>query len=529
MSKQFNQNDLFQEIMKAIASDPLYGTAVREFITEDLEGEAHNQLWTESNPEEMTLLKMLPRIPAKQKKHDFTKVTDYGNLHTESGFRPNGLPSAQHFQGKKESVFLKPYGEITMVEGLAATEKSIQALGEDNISDISEASTRNILMYKMNLALYGSDTRDTLNANRVKGIIQLLDEGTRTVGSLTPNSDVFVDLRGQDIPIDGSKGLRTKSAQVALASGAMRWLIMGQKQMGKVEAQLDSKSRYMIAPQGNTNKMIVGATVDGFKSNSGTTLFAVDNALDRHMKCGFANDKLIEGAPMAFSENGAGGAGTFKVERIAAAALPAGVRSLWEAIDTKSEAGLGLAQLKIVYHVVACNEVGDAIRAVSTPVSTIVAGDVAKITIAPRGGETSFKVYRGLANVDTKPANDSEYLFKPEFIFEIPNGNDPSNVVPLECFDENEVIAGTSYALAANIIGEASQAIAQGSVPTTLSNKPTAMNAMSMVQLTNLFRYDLPKNTWLANYALLAWVFAAEVTKPFQNVVYTNCGRKQIG
>jgi len=515
-------------LQKAISSDPLYGTAVREFIHEDLEPEAHNQLWNESDPEEMALLKMIPRISAAQTRHEYTKFMDYGNLNSESAFAPNTLPSVQDFSGQREEVRLRPYGEITQVQGLAAAEKSIQAIGKDNVADVAEESTRRLLLYKINLALYASDTRDTLNESRIKGILQGIDEGTRASGAVNPDSNIIIDLRGGNIQVDGSNGIRKKSAQISKLYGSLRWLLLGPDQNVAIEEQLDDKSRYMINPQGNTDKMIIGARIDGIKTATGVTLFQSDNALEKHIKTGEANNRLIDNAPAAFSE-AATGSGTFKVERVAAVSLPAGIVSKFALIDTKDEAGLGSNQLKLVYHVVACNEVGDAIRGVSTPITTIVPGDVAKITITPRGGETSFKIYRGLSSVAGIPANNSEYLYLPEYIGEIPNGAAKTNTTPLEFFDENDILPGTSHAFGLNMIGDSSLSMAKGTVPTSLVNRPKSQNALSMVQLTSMFRFDLAKLGWLAKYGLLAWVIGAEVTKPFQNIVYRNCGRKQIG
>lgn len=517
-----------QLLQKAISSDPLYGTAVREFIHEDLEPEAHNQLWNESDPEEMVLLKMVPRISAAQTRHEFTKFMDYGNLHSESAFAPNGLPSVQDFTGDREEIRLRPYGEVTQVQGLAAAEKSIRAIGKDNVADVAEESTRRLLMYKINLALYSSDTRDTLNESRIKGFLQGIDEGTRASGATDPDSNIIIDLRGGNVAIDGANGVRKKSAQISKLHGSLRWLLMGPDQNVAIEEQLDNKSRYYIAPQGSTDKMIIGARVDGIKTASGVTLFQTDNALEKNIRVGEANNKLIDNAPAAFSE-AVSGAGTFKVERVASGALPGGIVSKFEAIDTKDNAGAGSVQLKLVYHVVACNEVGDSIRGVSTPLATVVVGDVAKLTIAPRGGETSFKIYRGIANVSGIPANDSEYLFLPEFIAEIPNGAIKTNTTPIEFFDENDVLPGTSHAFGLNMIGDSSVSMSKGAIPTSLINNPKAQNALSMVQLTSMFRFDLAKLGWLAKYGLLAWVIGAEVTKPFQNIVYRNCGRKQIG
>jgi len=521
------ENEVMGLLMKAISSDSAYGTAVREYIGEDLEPEAHNQLWNESDPQEMALLKMIPRVSAAQTRHEFTKLMEYGNIHTESGFAPNALPSVQDFSGDREVVRLRPYGEVTQVQGLAAAERSIRALGQDNVADIAEEATRRLLMYKINLALYGADTRDTHNENRIKSVMQQIDEGTRATGALVPDSNVIVDLRGEDLEIDGAKGIRAKATQVSRLHGAMRWLFMAPSQLNKVEEQLDTRSRYMIAPQGDTNKMIVGAVVDGMKTASGVTMFQADNALDKHIRCGFACEKVIDDTPAAFAEAGSG-AGTFSVARVEAASLPGGVVSRFQNIDLIDEAGIGSVKNKLVYHVVACNEVGDALRGVSTPLSTLVAGDVTKITIRPRGGETSFKIYRGLANVATKPTLDSEYFFKPEFIAEIPNGASKANTTPIDFYDENEILPGTTHAFGLNLIGESTRDYMKGMVPTSLGNRPNVQNAVALVQLTNLFRFDLAKLGWLAKYGLLAWVIGTEVTKPFQNIVWYNCGRKQV-
>lgn len=531
--------DLEQKVLgvlnKAIHSDPAHGHTIRQYIKEDLEAQAHNQLYEENDYQEMVMLKILPRTMASQTLHDFTRVTDYGNVHSGTGFSENALPVVNDFDGEKDQIKLIPHGTVTQVTGLAELEETISVMGKTKPSQQNEVMARLNFLYKMNMNLYGSDSRLSHNPYKIEGIYQQIDSKTRASGATSPDSEFVIDLRGKNISIEGTGGLRQKSTDISSKfHGKLRWLVMAGSQRTKIEEQLDEKSRLYIRNAGTKNeRLMLGNTISGMTTDAGDMMFATDNILAKHVKTGFANIKAIGDAPAAFSYQAAGAAGTFEVAVVAQAAHPT-VTSKWEGVDCRNSSavigdGGGATKLKVVYHIEALNDKGASIRGVSTTVE-VDPTNLVEITIVPRGGETSFKLYRGVAlkSITGVPTQDSDYLFKPEYIAEFKNGASKDNTTAFTVLDDNDTIAGTTSAFAMNIMSNSSMDFANKAVPTNVRSNSIGTNAFVIAQLTNLFKFDLAKVNWLADYSLLAWVMGLECTRPFHNVCYINCGRKQI-
>ena len=66
-----NDTQILDLVRKALAVDSATGTSIAPFIKEDLEGEAYVQLYSDTDPAQMALLKDLPRQPAQQVNHEF--------------------------------------------------------------------------------------------------------------------------------------------------------------------------------------------------------------------------------------------------------------------------------------------------------------------------------------------------------------------------------------------------------------------------------------------------------------------------
>jgi len=480
-------------------------------------------LWNEEDPDELVMLKLLPRGGAKQTQHSYVPFTSYGNTHSESAFAPNALPPVQDFKGDRETTLLKLYGNIAQVQGLVALENTIRAMGQDNVVDVDRETVRRILLYKINIDLHESDTRLTHNVDKFKGTLQLIDEKTRATGATVPDSNIIIDMRGSNLTLDGTNGIRAKSREVTEFYGKMRWILMAPGQVQKLEETLDDKSRYLVQQVAGTQKKILGAEVDGAITGSGLTMFAPDVALGSRILTGRANKAAISGAPLAFIEAGAG-AGTFGAPApIASGALPPGLTSYFQNIDIKDASGTGSNYLNLFYEIVAVNEIGASVAGVSSSVQASLGGAVS-IVIRPRGEELSFKIYRGLKN-----AADTAVLYDAEFIAEVPNGAAKGNTTPFTFYDDNETIPGTTHAFGMNIHSDHSVEFAQGKVPTTLNNEARkSTNGASLIQLSPLFVFDLAKINWLAANELLLWVLAPQIEKPFQHRVWKNLGRKQL-
>jgi len=508
------ENQVLEMIRKALSVDSSTGVSIEPYIKEDLEDEAYVQLYSETDPAEMSLLKDIPRQKAEQVNHEFSIVDRYGNHKTKASFAPNSLPPESNIEGSRRVVTLKPYGKTSAVQGLTVLQNTIRAMGQPDIASANDMAVKLLLQYQINASLYSEDTRDTLDGNVFKGVFQGIDEYTKSPLATTPfsNTDIFVDLRGQPLLPDGPKGIRTAATGFGKRHGSMKRIYMAPEVLEIIESNLDPAARFQIQPQGNTKGMIIGNSVDGMRVQGNVVHFRRDAALSSVVKTGDPNGVAIPGAPAGFTFGGAG-AGS-----ITQPAVNAG--------GTGKFAANGERLTGMVYIVCAVNEVGESIGSNVSNAVNAVAGQTIEFDITPRGDELSFRIYRGYISDPSQVGTFMEPVVRdPKFIMEIPNGAAIGNTTPITVIDDDSYIPGTSWAWGTDLWSPNAAAIDQGSAPTSATNEYTVgKSAVALAQLTGLFEFDLAKLGWLYSNKLFAHVLAPQVPRPWVNVVWMNVG-----
>lgn len=508
------ESQVLDLVRKALSVDSATGTSIAPFIKEDLEDEAYLQLYTDSEPAEMALLKDLPRQPAQQVNHEFTLVDRYGNHKAKASFAANALPSQSNMEGSRKVVNLKLYGKTSAVQGLTVLQNTIRALGQPDIAASNDMTVKLLMQYLINMELYQSDTRFTLDGNQFKGCWQLIDELTKSPAATTPysNGDIFIDMGGQPLLMDGAKGIRSQAVAFNKRHGSLRRIYMAPEVLEVIENNLDPAVRIQIPPQGNTQGMIIGNSVAGARVQGGIVNFRRDSALSSLVKTGDPNKVLIPGAPAAFAFGGAG-AGTISQPAVNNAGVGKFGRT-------------GQRLTGMVYIVTAVNEVGEAIASNLSNAVNAVAGKTVEFTINPRGDELSFRIYRGYT-LDTAQADTTlaPIFLDPQYIMEIPNGSSLGNTTPITVVDADLFLPGTTWAWGSDIWSPNAAALDRGDAPVSAANEYTVgKSAVALAQLTGLFEFDLAKLGWLYSNKLFAHVLAPMVPRPWVNVVWYNVG-----
>jgi len=511
-----NEQQILDLVRKALSVDSATGSTIAPFIKEDLEDEAYVQLYSDTDPAQMALLKDLPRQPAQQVNHEFTIVDTYGNHKAKASFAANGLPAQANIGGSRETVQLKLYGKTSAVQGLTVLQNTIRALGQPDIASSNDLAVKLLLQYQINTELYASDTRFTLDSNVFKGCFQQIDELTKSSFATTPfsNSDIFIDLRGAPLLPDGPQGIRSAATGFVKRNGVLRRIYMAPEVLETIESNLDPAARFMLPPQGGNQGMIIGNSIDGMRVQGQIVYFRRDAALSTFVKTGTYNTQVIPGAPGALTFGGVG-AGSIT--------QPITVGATAGKFNTAGERLTGM-----VYIVTALNEVGESIGSNVSNTVTAVAGQANEFTITPVGNELSFRIYRGYVSDMSQPDTFlAPIVLDPQFIFEIPNGTSPGNTAPITVIDSDQFLPSASWAWGSDIWSPNAAALDRGEAPTSATNEYTVgKSAAAITQLTGLFEFDLAKLGWLYSNKLFAHVVAPMIPRPFVNVVWYNVGIK---
>lgn len=515
-----NEQAILDLVRKALAVDSTTGTSIAPYIKQDLEDEGYLQLYSETDPTQMALLKDLPRQQAQQVNHEFVLVDRYGNHRTKAAFAANALPPQANIEGTKKNVLLKIYGKTSAVQGLTVLQNTVKALGQSDIAAANDMAVRLLLMYQINADLFASDTRFTLDANVFKGCWQLIDELTASPSATTPfsNADIFIDLRGQPLLPDGSQGIRSASTGFTKRNATMRRIYMAPEILETIENNLDPAARLQIGASNMANNrgVIIGNSVDGMRVQGTTVYFRRDSVLSSMARTGTPNLVNIPGAPAAFTFGGSGGGSISQ---------PAVNNS---GVGKWATAGERLSG--VIYIVTAINEVGESIASNTSNAVNAVAAKTVEFTITPRGNELSFKIYRGY-NTDAAQVGTfmQPVARDPQFVFEIPNGVSLGNTTPIVAVDADLFIPGTTWAWGTDVWSPNAEAIDRGEAPSSPTNEYTVgRSAAAVAQLTGLFEFDLAKLGWLYSNKLFAQVLAPQIPRPYANVVWMNVGGNEI-
>lgn len=491
---------LQDQLLKALASSSAAGTDASPLIKEDLEVEAHTQLWLETDPVELVILKHLPRTAAYSVMHEYDFITGYGPMGTNYFYAENSLPPEAAIQSVRKFQQIKPQGLISSVFALANFQTPIMALGQNNLVDQNMASTRLALLRGMAVATYASDTANTTDGLRFKGIQQQILEGTSvsTTAPYTRNPDYIIDMRGAKLDADE---IRTRIRQVVEHYGTMRWIYMSPLTKEHVEKSIDPAERLYLT-RGQAEPVIMGQNVDGIMSQGATVRFAPDNTLTAANLRGYAPTTSVANAPTPLTAGNVG----------APAAAPNG-GSLWVAAD---------ADAAVQYQVTALNQYGLESTPYAPATVSVAAGDGVTIQITPRAADTSYRVYRGGDGVH----NPSTPMLIAELI-------GPGNTTPFNYVDLNARIPGTTEAYGLSLSSTNSELLmgtrdlesVRGRL--SMSNPPRPMNTVSLAVLGPwLGVFDLAPILHTSSRDLIFSAYTPIINSPFKNVCWINVGTR---
>ncbi len=510
-----NDQLILARLEKAVHSGNI--TAV---VPEDLEIEAHSTLWNETDPYQLTLLKLLPSVDAKSVTHEYSRVVSYGRKRSSGFFNERALPPESNFRTERIEVEIRLMGEIGPTFLLAALEKTQQALGTSGAQNIERVALRLSVLEKKNRNLYYADTRTTrdgTSSTRFKGVMQLIEEGTDTAatgfsgvdGKGSPFGSHIVDMEGDPLNMDT---LREKWSQGILLYGTPSCLVMDPLARGDFEASMDPAQRLGVPT--TFAPLVIGQNIAGIKTQGGTLWFESDLALSpiygRPQYTADLEDDAPSGTPTVVAAAGADGTSAYD--------------SKWDS-DTAGE----------IFYVV--TEMVDEIEGEGTryPASTaafvtVASGEEVTLTLTRSSSEVqSFKVYRG------REEDGQSALVDAWFVFEV-----ACTAAVVTAYDDNLYRPNTSWAFALNLDTPAVRALHSAAASGTASPYEAArLQSASFLGAEGSKRNTIavanlgPQMGIMALASVLAEVdrplvysaCAPEVRNPFQNFVFVNVGR----
>ena len=503
LDASFGAPGLQEELLKALASSSLAGTDASPLIKEDLEMEAHTQLWLETDPVELLALKLLPRIPAFSVIHEYDQIVGYGPPGVSGFYGEASLPAESAIQSRRRTETIRLQGLISSVFALASFQTPIMALGQSNLVDQNMAATRLALLRMMNTAIYASNTDTSTDGIRYRGLKQQILEGTSpsTSSPFTVNPLHIIDLRG--FKLTGPE-IRNRARQTTERHGSMRWVLMSPQTKEYLEGSIDAAERLYLE-RGPTGRepVILGQSVDGFATQGSIVRFGVDNGLTATNYGGIAPVVAVTNAPAPLT-----GA------NVAAPVAAANPGSKFVAAD---------ADPAVLYQVTALNASGESTPFAPATVA-VVAGNGVTIAITPRAADTSYRIYRGGSVLTANPVT-------PVFIREIKG---PGNTTPFNFVDLNEVIPGTART---PLGSPSSPQNSETLFPNrhledvrdriSLANAPRARNTITLATLGPWMGiFDLAHILHVASRDLVFSAYTPVLTHPFQNVCWINVGSR---
>jgi len=499
LGSPFGVPGLQDELLKALASSSLAGTDASPLIKEDLEMEAHTQLWLETDPVELVILKHLARIPAFSVIHQYDQIIGYGPQGTTTFYGESSLPPEAAIQSRRRTETIRLQGLISSVFALASFQTPIQALGQNNLVDQNMASTRLALLRSMAVSTYNSDTSTTTDGIRFRGIKQQILEGTSpsTAAPFTPNPLHIIDLRGAKL---SPTEIRARARQTVERYGTMRWIYMAPAVKELLEGQLDPSERLYLT-RGPAEPVIMGQNVDGMFAQGSTVHFAPDNTLTATNYNPPAPTASVTNAPTPLT-----GA------NVAAPTAAANGASKWVAAD---------ADAAVQYQVTALNAQGESTPYAPATVA-VTAGQAVTIAITPRAADTSYKIYRG-GDGTHNPAT-------PQLVAEIKG---PGNTTPFNYIDLNDTIPGCTDAYGLAVFSNNSEVLfgnrhlEEVRSQITLANAPRSRNTVTLATLGPwLGIFDLAHILHTASRDLVFSAYTPIISHPFQNVLWKNVGSR---
>lgn len=478
---------------------------VSSLVPEDLEVEAHNLLWDESSPQQLTFLKMLPSTPATQIAHDYALITSYGDGQDFGFFPERGLPPGTSVGSAKRTVDIKMQGIRASTFLLAAMEKTVKGLGTSGAQNIQRAGVRLNLMAKIERAALFSDTTEVRQGStgiRYKGVLQLIREGTDGTTGTSPYGSHVIDMQGDALTL---ATVRDRAAKTAVLFGDLSCLLMDPLVSADFEGSLDTAQRlnFPISSQA----LMVGQRVAGMQTGTSNVFFHQDNTLSEAFTKRAYTTNVGEGAPTvlptvvatAQTDNSAGDT----------------VESRWDAASAGN-----------IFWVV--TEIVDGVEGLGRRYPTagsftaVTAGQEVKLVITPGNSlADGFRVYRG--------SDADDRMVAARFCFGVSNSGGGAAVT---AYDNNLFRPDTSVAFGLPMFGQAVTALEGGYANAKkisselLGAKEGARNVVAMAQLgPKMGVLDMARVLATQDHALLYSAGAPIVRNPLQCVAFINIGR----
>jgi len=500
-----------QGLMLNALEKAVHSGNIAAVVPEDLEIEAHNLLWRETDAEELAILKYLPSVPAKSVAHEYTNMTGYGVSKGTGHFGERALPGETNFSSQRFVVNIRLMGEVGptfLLAGLEETQKWEGMTGAQNFERV--ALRRNVLQKKAR-NVYFMDTTTTRLGNaslKARGLLQQIREGTDGTVLTSPlGASHVIDMLGLPLTPDTVRDRVSRGIQVY---GRFTCLFMDPLTRGDFEKSMDGANRLNF-PLG-ARPYHLGSNIAGLQTQGGVTRFVTDNTLSAMYSHPQYTAAQEEGAPTTLPT----------VTGVVIGAPGGGRVSIWDA-----------ASAGTVYYVlteVVNEKEGLGVRSPATPATyhTVAAGQEVAITVTPGTSiADSFRLYRGVST-------DDGGLTSAWFIQEAANSGGGGAVV---IYDLNAQRPNTGWAFGLNLHSRASKAL--------LAPNPTAYFDSVAQSASFLTQNDMPNRNTCAvahlgpqmgemqlapvlatlDRPLLYSAYAAECRNPWQQVAFRNIGR----
>lgn len=490
--------DMLEALEKAVFAGNL-----ADLVPEDLEAEAHNTLWRDTDDQELTLMKCLPSVTATSVKHEYDRFTSFGYDRNSGLFPERALPPESQFATERVITNIGLQGELSSVYLLAHLEKTINALGANGAVNINRAAARLNFLRKKNRNLYKSDTstdRQGANGPRFEGLEQQIREGTDGTVGASPFGSHVIDMEGQPLV---PETLRAKAARSAVLFGQFNSLFMDPFVRADFESQLDPATRLGLPI--NMRPFLVGQNVGGLQTQGKRINFFTDNVLTPIWYGGQYTTDLVEDAPTSTPT--------------VAAAVASSTTSKFDS----NPFGAG----DVFYIVTELQDEKEGLGTrypTGTSTTTVANGEKVTLTITPGNPlSDTVRIYRGYAG----QANTEAYWMADVKV--------PGTGAAITVVDDNLDRPGTSRAFGLRVTSMGRDALAGGmysSYADAAQNSAkffgmpdSAQNTVSVVHLgPQVGLMKLASFLAQVDRPLMYSAYAMQVRNPLQNVVFKNIG-----
>lgn len=495
-------------------------TDITAVTPESLEIEAHNTLWSESDPYMLTALKLLPTARATQIMHQYARIDGYGNTKGYALFSERGIPQSSQASTSRQIAWVKLHMELSEVLILASLQQTVNVEGMTNAADYEPAFARLRLMEKQNRAIYFCDTSTTRFSEqlglRYRGIMQQIREGTDgTTGTSPLGVDGhIIDMEGYQLT---AERIRDRAAAIITQYGFPSSLIMAPDARQRLEGQIDNGARYSLETGQSMTPFLLGRSLAGLQTQGRIVWFHTDLELDASKSRPKYTATLEPGAP------------TTHPTVVAVAQVD---NSTTDTVDSKWDAYSAGNIFYVVTEVVNGLESTGTRYPTGTGTIAVAAGEEVELTLTP--GDTtaeSFRVYRGRDDGGLA-STDAWYIYEAAA---------DSSGGAVTSFDNNLWRPNTSCAFGLNIQSdlmdqlhnpngpsmEANYATAMANSAQYLSSQPRKKNAVGWAALGPKYM-ELPLAHIIATVRrpLLCSAGCPVVYAPRQNFVFTNVGTR---